>query len=57
MTTQLIHWSNLVASPRNVRKIKAGIEGLAASIAADGLLHALTVTSRGDRKSEVVAGE
>ena len=57
MTTQLIHWSNLVASSRNVRKVKAGIEGLAASIAADGLLHALTVTSRGDGKSEVVAGE
>lgn len=57
MTTQLIHWSNLVASSRNVRKIKAGIEGLAASIAADGLLHALTVTPRGDGKFEVIAGE
>ncbi len=57
MTTQHIHWSNLVASPRNVRKIKAGIDSLAASIAADGLLHALTVTSRADGKSEVVAGE
>ncbi len=57
MTIQLIHWSNLVASPRNVRKIKAGIESLAASIAADGLLHGPTVTLRADGKSEVVAGE
>ena len=57
MTIQLIHWSNLVASPRNVRKVKAGIESLAASIAADGLLHNLTVTAREDGKSEVVAGE
>lgn len=57
MTTQLIHWSNLVASPRNVRKHKTGIESLAASIAADGLLHGPTVTQREDGKSEVVAGE
>ena len=56
-TTQLIHWSNLAASSRNVRKIKTGIETLAASIAADGLLHNLTVTARDDGKYEVIAGE
>lgn len=57
MTTQLIHWSNLAASPRNVRKTKTGIESLAASIAADGLLHNLTVTAREDGKYQVIAGE
>ena len=57
MTTQLIHWTNLAASRRNVRKIKTGIETLAASIAADGLLHNLTVTAREDGKYEVIAGE
>lgn len=56
-TTQLIHWSNLVASTRNVRKVKTGIETLAASIASDGLLHNLTVTTRADGKAEVIAGE
>lgn len=57
MTTQPIHWSNLAASPRNVRKIKTGIESLAASIAADGLLHNLTMTARVDGKYQVIAGE
>ncbi len=57
MTMQLIHWSNLVASPRNVRKHKTGIENLAASIATDGLLHNLVTTERADGKSPVIAGE
>lgn len=57
MTMKLIHWSNLVASPQNVRKHKTGIESLAASIAADGLIHNLVVTEREDGKSPVIAGE
>ena len=57
MTIQLIHWSNLVASTRNVRKHKAGIESLAASMAADGLLQNLVVTRRDDGKFPVEAGE
>lgn len=57
MTMKLIHWSNLVASPRNVRKHKTGIESLAATLATDGLLHNLVTTERADGKSPVIAGE
>lgn len=57
MNIQLISVINLVSSPRNVRKVRAGIEQLAASIRADGLLQNLTVTARPDGKFEVVAGE
>lgn len=57
MNIENILWSHLVASPRNVRKVKSGIDSLAASIAADGLIQNLTVTPREDGKFEVVAGE
>lgn len=57
MTTQMIAWNALVPSPRNVRKAKADVAGLAASIAADGLLQNLVVAAREDGKFEVVAGE
>lgn len=56
-TTQLILWSNLVASTRNVRNVKTGIESLAASIASDGLLHNLTVAFRDEGKAEMIAGK
>ena len=57
MNIQYIAWNNLVASPRNVRRVKAGVETLASSIAADGLLQNLVVIPREDGKFEVVAGE
>ena len=43
MTIQSIPLSQLVPSPANVRKVKTGIDGLAASIAAHGLLQNLPV--------------
>jgi ParB family chromosome partitioning protein len=51
--------SQLVPSPANVRKTysTAGIEGLAANIAAVGLLQNLQVQKAGNGKFEVVAGE
>lgn len=57
MNIEQILWSNLIPSPRNVRKVKAGIDSLAASIAADGLLQNLTVIPAENGKYEVVAGE
>lgn len=58
MTTLNILWSDLVATPRNVRKVKTGIESLAASMASeDGQLQNLVVTARDDGKYEVIAGE
>ncbi|WP_394763792.1 ParB/Srx family N-terminal domain-containing protein [Phenylobacterium sp.] len=57
MTNQMIAWNTLVPSPRNVRKVKADVAGLAASIAADGLLQNLVVAPREDGKFEVLAGE
>ena len=51
--------SQLVPSPANVRKTysTAGIEGLAANIAAVGLLQNLQVQKASNGKFEVVAGE
>lgn len=58
MTTLNILWSDLVATKRNVRKVKTGIESLAASMASeDGQLQELIVTAREDGKYEVIAGE
>lgn len=57
MNTQNILWSKLVPSPRNARKIKTGIDSLAANIAANGLIHGPSVTPREDGKFEVDAGE
>lgn len=57
MNIQPILWNQLVSSPRNVRKAKTGIDTLAASIAAEGLLQNLVVIPREDGKYEVVAGE
>lgn len=57
MNIQHILWSNLVASPRNARKVKADIASLAMSLAADGLIQNLTVAPRTDGKFEVIAGE
>jgi ParB family chromosome partitioning protein len=57
MTTQMIAWNTLVPSPRNVRRVKSDVAGLAASIAADGLLQNLVVALREDGKFEVLAGE
>jgi ParB family chromosome partitioning protein len=57
MTIENILWSNLVPSHRNVRKVKTGINSLAASIAADGLLQNLNVCPTEDGKYEVLAGE
>ena len=56
MTTQTIPLSQLVPSPANVRKIKTGIDGLAASIAALGLLQNLTVRPADGQSFEVLAG-
>jgi ParB family transcriptional regulator, chromosome partitioning protein len=59
MNIQLIALTQLVPSPANVRKTyaKTGIEGLAASIAAHGLLQNLQVRASGKGDSfEVVAG-
>ena len=57
MTIQNILSKNLVASPKNVRKSKPGIDTLAASIASDGLIQNLVVVAREDGKYEVIAGE
>ena len=57
MNIQHILWTDLVASPRNVRRVKADIAPLAISLAADGLIHNLVVTPREDGKYEVIAGE
>lgn len=58
MTTLNILWSDLVATPRNVRKVKTGIESLAASMASDdGQIQNLVVIAREDGKYEVIAGE
>jgi ParB family chromosome partitioning protein len=56
MTMQTIPLDRLVPSPANVRKTKTGIEGLAASIAAHGLLQNLQVRPATDEDFEVVAG-
>lgn len=58
MTIQMIALNNLVPSTANVRKTGAasGIEELAASIAAHGLLQNLQVRSAAKGKFEVVAG-
>lgn len=55
---QLIPLNKLVESDDNVRRTerKRDIDTLAASIAAHGLLHNLTVTAREDGKFAVVAG-
>lgn len=57
MTIQYIPLSNLVPSPRNVRKVKADVTGLALSLAAEGLIQNLVVAEREDGKFEVIAGE
>ena len=56
---QYIPANLLVATPVNVRKVKTGIDTLAASIASsDGLIQNLVVTAaREDGKYEVIAGE
>lgn len=58
MTIQMIELNQLVPSQANVRKtnVSAGIEELAASIEAHGLLQNLTVRACGKVKYEVVAG-
>jgi ParB family chromosome partitioning protein len=58
MHIQPIPLSQLVPCPANVRKTgrKSGIEGLAASIAAHGLLQNLQVRPTGGESFEVVAG-
>lgn len=57
MNIQHILWNDLVASPRNVRKVKADIAPLAISLAADGLIQNFVVIPRQDGKYEVIAGE
>jgi ParB family chromosome partitioning protein len=58
MTTLHILWSDLVATKRNVRKVKTGIESLAASMASeDGQIQNLVVVAREDGKYEVIVGE
>ena len=58
MTTLNILWSDLVATPRNVRKVKTGIESLAASMASeDGQIQNLVVIAREDGKYQVIVGE
>lgn len=58
MNIQMIALNSLVQSPANVRKIgtKIGIDELAASIAAHGLLQNLQVRPNTDGKYKVVAG-
>ncbi len=56
MTIQNISLAKLVPSPANVRKAKTGIEGLAASIAAHGLLQNLQVRPANGDSFEVLAG-
>jgi len=53
---QTIPLARLVPSPDNVRKTKTGIDGLAASIAAHGLLQNLTVRPASGKNFEVLAG-
>ena len=57
MTIQTIRYDSLIASPKNVRTVKVGIEALAASIAAEGLLQNLVVVAQPDGRYEVIAGE
>ena len=58
MTTLNILWSDLVATKRNVRKVKTGIESLAASMASeDGQIQNLVVIAREDGKYQVIVGE
>lgn len=57
MTIQTIRFDQLVASSRNVRSVKVGVDALAASIAAEGLLQNLIVVEKPDGKFEVIAGE
>ena len=58
MTTLNILWSDLVATKRNVRKVKTGIESLAASMASEnGQIQNLVVIAREDGKYEVIVGE
>lgn len=57
MTVQMIRYSDLVVSPRNVRKRKEGIDTLAASIGTEGLLQNLVVIPIEGGKFEVIAGE
>jgi len=58
MNIQNIPLNTLVPSPANVRKtgVKTGIDELAASIAAHGLLQNLQVRPASDGKYQVVAG-
>lgn len=58
MNIQMIPLTQLVPSPANVRKtrVKTGIEELAASIAAHGLLQNLLVQPASAETFEVVAG-
>lgn len=57
MHTITVPLNRLRLSPNNVRKTVSGIDDLAASIAAHGLLQNLTVTPHGDEGiHEVVAG-
>jgi ParB family transcriptional regulator, chromosome partitioning protein len=56
MTIQNISLAKLVPSPANVRKVKTGIEGLAASIIALGLLQNLQVRPVNGEHFEVLAG-
>ncbi|SCX35784.1 putative chromosome-partitioning protein ParB [Agrobacterium rosae] len=57
MTVQMIRFDKLIASPRNVRKRKTGIETLAATIAAEGLLQNLVVIPAENDRFEVIAGD
>ena len=58
MNIQMIPLTALVPSPANVRKtgVKIGIDELAASIAAHGLLQNLQVRPSKDGKYQVIAG-
>jgi ParB family transcriptional regulator, chromosome partitioning protein len=56
MNIRSIPLSQLVLSTGNVRKIKTGIESLAVSIAAHGLLHNLQVRPGNGETFEVLAG-
>jgi ParB family transcriptional regulator, chromosome partitioning protein len=58
MNIQMIPLNTLIPSPANVRKtgVKIGIDELAASIAAHGLLQNLQVRPQQDGKYQVVAG-
>lgn len=58
MTTQTVKLKDLIAPAANPRRVidKGGIESLAASIAADGLLQNLIVRKKGKR-FEIISGE